>query len=337
MGDAWTTWTTPYQSAPKYKNVDPLQNYKPQQGVVENAVFGQFGGGPTSVGNPYVGPNQWQTKAIDQLSGMRKEAEPAYGAGLKTTEKTLGGGYLDPMQQAGFKNVANDRRSIAEGVFGTGMASQAVNPALGSATRTAQQARAQQRVGTQADADIAKQAFTQYGAERGLQDAAMQRAVAHAPGLAQTLFGEGEALRSAEQDANTAAMMANLRAQGYDDASINQAIRYLGIASGKTIGPVVGKVPAEVMDQTAASLYKGFGCWVAAALYGAGTPAHRLARYWIMVAWRGPTADVVRALYRQIGPALARAITRWPALGRVIRPWFDRAVARGVAALRQEG
>jgi hypothetical protein len=335
MGDLWTKWTTPTQSATKYKNVDPLQHYKPQQQVVENALGQSLGQGSFQVNNPAVGPNQWQTGAIDQLAGMQQAATPAFGQGLRTTQQTMGGQYLDPMSQAGFANVAKDRGSIAASLFGGAMASPALqeDPRYGGAVSAAQQAREQQRVGTRAAADVGEAQWKQYGEERGLQQAAMMRALGAAPDLASALFTGGEALRSGEQEANTAAMMASLRAQGYDQDAINQAIKYLDLASGKTLGPVVGGVPAETMDKIAAQAYKASGCWVAAALYGADTPAFRLARYWIMEAWRGPTATLARALYRRVGPGLARAITRWPALGRQIRPGFDRAVVRGLTAL----
>jgi len=335
MGDLWTKWTTPQQSGAKYKNVDPLQHYKPQQQVVENALGQSLGQGSFQVNNPAVGPNQWQTGAIDQLAGMQTAATPAFGQGVRTTQQTMAGKFLDPMQQAGFANVAKDRGSIAESMFGGAMASPAMqeDPIYGSAARTAQQAREQQRIGTRAEADVGEAQWKQYGEERGLQQAAMMRALGLAPDLASALFTGGEALRSGEQEANTAAMMASLRAQGYDQEAINQAIKYLDMASGKTLGPVVGGVPAVEADKFASNVFKASGCWVAAALYGADTPAHRLARYWIMDAWRGLTANVARALYRRVGPALARAITRRPALGRLIRPWFDQAVLRGLTAL----
>jgi hypothetical protein len=339
MSDLWTKWTTPSQSRTKYTNVDPLQHYKPQQQVVENALGQSLGQGSFPVNNPAVGPNQWQTGAIDQLSGMQQAATPAFTQGLSTTQKTMGGGYLDPMKQAGFANVAADRGSIAQSLFGGAMASPAMqeDPRFASAARTAQQAREQQRIGTRAEADIGEAQWKQYGEERNLQQAAMARALGLAPDLASALFTGGEALRSGEQEANSAAMMASLRAQGYDQDAISQAIKYLDLASGKTLGPVTGPVPAEISDRVASQAYKAYaGCWVAAALYGADTPAHRLARYWIMDAWRGPTATLVRGLYRRVGPVLARAVTRWPACGRLIRPWFDQAVRRGLTALEVE-
>lgn len=71
------------------------------------------------------------------------------------------------------------------------------------------------------------------------------------------------------------------------------------------------------------------GCWVAAALYGAESREFVLARFWIMEAWQGPIAWIVRRLYLRFGPALARQVERSQRLRNLLLPLFDRAVARG--------
>jgi hypothetical protein len=325
----------PTQAATKYKNVDPLSRYKPQQQAVESQLFGSMGQG-FDVGNPYVGPNRWQTGGLDQLTAMQQLANPAFGTGLGTTQRTLGGGYLNPMQQAGFANVAGDRRSMAEAIFGNAMGSpqMAEDPRFASAARTAQQQREQQRLGLRAGADIGEAAFQQYGAERSLQQAAMLRALGLAPGLAEALFKGGEQLRGGEQEANAAAMAASLRAQGYDQEAINRAIQYLSLASGKTLGPVTGPSPFAMGSETAVNVGKlAAACWIAAELYGVGTRRYLLARYWIFGRWQGPLATLVRWGYRRYGRSIAAALRRWPWLKPVIRPLFDRAVAHGAAAL----
>jgi hypothetical protein len=336
MGDVFKGFSGPTQQSSKYKTVDPLQHYKPQQRDVESQLFGSMGQG-FDVGNPYVGPNPWQTGAMDQLSQMQRAATPAFGAGLGTTQRTMGGGYLNPMESAGFANVAGDRRSMADAIFGGAMASpqMAEDPRFASAARTAQQQREQQRVGLRSAADIGEAAFRQYGAERGLQQAAMLRALGLAPDLAGALFKGGEQVRGAEQEANAAAMAASLRAQGYDQEAINQAIAYLNLASGRTLGPVLGPSPASMGRETTTSVANiaAMGCWIAAELYGTGTRRYLLARYWIFGRWQGPWATLARWAYRRYGRAVAAALRRWPWLKPVIRPLFDRAVVCGAAAL----
>jgi hypothetical protein len=325
----------PTQAATKYKNVDPLQHYKPQQQAIEQSLFGAAGQG-FNVGNPYVGPNQWQTGGLDALTQMQQAANPAFGTSLATTQRTMGGGYLNPMQQAGFANVAGDRRSMADAIFGQALASpeMAENPIYGSVARRAQQQREQQRLGLRAGADIGEAAFRQYGEERGLQQAAMMRALGLAPDLAGQLFKGGEELRSAEQQAQAAQMAASLRAQGYDQEAINRALSYLQLASGKTLGPVTGPSPFEMGSETAVNVGKlAAACWIAAELYGVGTRRYLLARYWIFGRWQGPWATLVRWGYRRYGRQIAAALRRWPWLKPVIQPFFDRAVAHGAAAL----
>ncbi len=77
----------------------------------------------------------------------------------------------------------------------------------------------------------------------------------------------------------------------------------------------------------------GGGCWIAAAIYGRQSIEFPLAWYWINVGWQGRLAGLVRRLYYRVGPRVAGWVRRWPLLGRLLRPLFNRAVWRGAAAL----
>jgi hypothetical protein len=87
------------------------------------------------------------------------------------------------------------------------------------------------------------------------------------------------------------------------------------------------------VGQVAGPAAAAMGCWIAAALYGAESPAVVLARHWIFTAWRGPRAALVRTLYRHVGRPVAWGVRRSPTLRRWLRPWFDRAVVEGARAL----
>jgi len=67
------------------------------------------------------------------------------------------------------------------------------------------------------------------------------------------------------------------------------------------------------------------GCWIAAALYGYGTPEFWSARRFIFDRWRGPIAVVARWLYRRSGQRVARR--PWALV--LLHPAFDIAVAKG--------
>lgn len=73
----------------------------------------------------------------------------------------------------------------------------------------------------------------------------------------------------------------------------------------------------------------GGGCWIAAAIYGDGTPAFYRARNFIMHKWTGLVADATRYVYRVVGPWLAPRVRRHAWLRRALKPLFDAAVRRG--------
>jgi hypothetical protein len=236
----WGSWGKPVQVPTKYVQTDPFVHTKPEQAYMENLIQGSMR--RPSPGSSYVGPNAWQTGAIQGLTEMRGEAEPAFRTGLATTGATLGGQYLDPMSQAGFRNVAGERGGIANEVFGSAMAQRGVaeNPLYDTPARRAQRAAAAERMGLQSSVDVARAGYEQAAAERKLQEAARDRGLAFAPGVAAQVFKQGEQARMAEQSARAAAITANMRAQGYDQDAINQVLRYVGMKAGQTLDPVTG-------------------------------------------------------------------------------------------------
>jgi len=74
-------------------------------------------------------------------------------------------------------------------------------------------------------------------------------------------------------------------------------------------------------------------CWVAAAIYGRSSPEFICAWLWLNYGWQGRIAEVVRRLYRSVGPRLASHVTRHAWLRSALRPLFDMAVRRGAAFL----
>lgn len=88
------------------------------------------------------------------------------------------------------------------------------------------------------------------------------------------------------------------------------------------------------------SFGKGFGeaagagafaamCWVAAAIYGDGSPEFWAARRYIVYQWKGRTADIVRALYLRFGERVAKVVRKSRTLKFMLKPLFDVAVRRG--------
>jgi hypothetical protein len=71
-------------------------------------------------------------------------------------------------------------------------------------------------------------------------------------------------------------------------------------------------------------------CWIAEALYGVDTPRVLLVRAWLArcLDRRDGWALVVVPLYGRFGRRMAAAIRFFPALQRIFRPIFDRAVHR---------
>jgi hypothetical protein len=301
--------------------------------------------GPMGVANPYAGPRPEQMASLQALQGYQRTAGPLYGQSVAQQGGTVGGGYLDPMQSAPFQRLAEARQSIARDLFGQAAdvisGGAAARGTYNSSARQAQQAREASRIYNQAAQDIAQAGWGQYGRERELQEAAARGGMQLAPSLAGQVFNAGEQLRSAQQAGNLAQIEGQLRAAGLDQANIQNILRYMQLASGQTLPNIVGQSPwqqgtsvANTVGQVGGSVAGGFmGCWIAAALYGAESPAVALARHWIFTAWRGPKAAIVRTLYRRVGRPVAWGVRRSPTLRRWLRPWFDRAVVRGAQDL----
>ena len=106
------------QASPHSTRLDPYSNFQPQLGAIENMLGGQAGclhqvSGPGAVGNLFVAPGQQQTGALGALEDWYKQATPAFGAGLRGVEETVGGKYLDPMERPEFRRLAEARQNIA--------------------------------------------------------------------------------------------------------------------------------------------------------------------------------------------------------------------------------
>jgi len=71
-------------------------------------------------------------------------------------------------------------------------------------------------------------------------------------------------------------------------------------------------------------------CWIAEALYGVDTPRVALVRAWLARCHkrRDGWALFVVPLYVRFGQRVAGAVRTFPALQRIFRPVFDRAVQR---------
>jgi hypothetical protein len=330
----------PSQYTQKYQQTDPFQNLRPQQQALEGMLGARANAGPMGVQNPYAGPRPEQTASLAALLGYQGAASPLYGQSVAQQGGTVGGGYLDPMQQAPFQRLSAARQNIARDLFGQAAdvvsGGAAARGTYNSSARQAQQLREANRLYNQAAQDIAQAGWGQYGRERELQEAAARYGTQLAPGLAGQVFNAGEQLRSAQQAGNQAQLAAQLQAAGLDQGNIQNILRYMQLASGQALPNLVGQSPWQqgtsvlnTVGQVAGPAAAAMGCWIAAALYGAESPAVALARHWIFTAWRGPRAAFVRVLYRHIGRPVAWGVRRSSTLRQWLRPWFDRAVVRG--------
>jgi hypothetical protein len=234
-------------SKPRQTTVDPYANFQPQLGVIESALGNRLRTPALGLAsNPYVGPSPQQQQALDALANFQSAATPAFGQGLGQLQKTIGGDYLDVANVPAFQRLAQTRQDMARDLFSDALArvnsGAAVGGAFNSSARLRQAAEQARRVGTEAAADVARAGFGQYGAERGAQEAATARGLGLAPGLAESVFGAGERLRAAQQQGATAELEARLRAQGLDDASIQNALNYMRLRAGQT---TLGPTPEE--------------------------------------------------------------------------------------------
>ncbi|HXU80084.1 MAG TPA: hypothetical protein VN914_01720 [Polyangia bacterium] len=98
----------------------------------------------------------------------------------------------------------------------------------------------------------------------------------------------------------------------------------MGISAQRDIAK--GNQQAEIMKSLMSSAaMAAAGCWVAEALFGAGSPKHLAAYRFLFVTWRGPVARAVRRTYVRNGARWARRWwMRW-----LLRPAFEVAAWRG--------
>lgn len=240
---------TPQQTPRQVSGFDPYQNFS-GLGAIENAVMQNLGRGGGDIGNPYVGPNAQQQGALDLLQRFSEEATPTFQAGNRQLQATIGGRYLDPMQQAPFQRLSDARLNLARQLFGEfapeySSSAVAAGVPYSSSSREAGIQRGAERIGTQAAQDIAQAGWGQYGAERGYQEAATARGLGLAPGLAGQVFTGNETLRAAQQQGATAQLEAQLRAMGLGNDAINVALRYMQLRALQPYPSIVGPTPEQ--------------------------------------------------------------------------------------------
>lgn len=111
-------------------------------------------------------------------------------------------------------------------------------------------------------------------------------------------------------------------------ANIGVAQRQIGAQESIAQLQFYGQIISALLGaggQTGAALALPAACWVAAAIYGPGTPEFWAARRFIFERWQGPVAAAVRWLYLRHGRWLARQ--SWAVW--LLRPAFAIAVKRG--------
>jgi hypothetical protein len=253
----------PRQYPRMYTQTQPFQHLGPQDAAIQAFLGQRLAAGAPSVGNPYVGPRGEQTEAIGNLQNYMRQAGPLYGQSVEQQQRTVGGGYLDPMQSAPFQRLSEARQQIARDLFQQA-ADQIAGGAsargtYGSSARQQQQLREGRRVYNQAAQDIAQAGWGQYGRERELQEAAARYGTQLAPGLAGQVFNAGEQLRSAEQAGNLAQIEGQLRAAGVAQGDIQNALRYMQMASGQALPSYVGPSAQESNVATTGGLMSSFG------------------------------------------------------------------------------
>jgi hypothetical protein len=240
----------PQQTPTQLGVYDPYAQFGPQLGAIESVLGPRMRGSALGqVSNPYVGPGPEQQQALAALANFQRQATPAFGQGLGQLQGTIGGQYLDPMQSAPFQRLSEARQSIARDLFGEAAdvisGGAAARGIYNSSARQAQQAREARRLYNQAAQDIAQAGWGQYGAERGMQEAATARALGLAPSLAGQTFGAGEQLRAAQQAGGTAELGARLRAMGLDEATMRTVLDYMRLRGLQPVQPLVGPTGEE--------------------------------------------------------------------------------------------
>lgn len=256
---------TPKQTPRQSTTTDPTSLYPGEREHIRDTIFNKdylnraqpqsiSPGGPT-----YQGPRPEQQQVMASMAANTRATEPLFATGVGELKKTAEGGYTDVASQPGFKTLASTREATARDLFGDLSndinSRAAVRGNYDSSTRLNQRNRAAGRVANQAAQDIAQAGWGQYAQERGYQDAASRTGTQLNPALNQALFGEGETLRSAQQQAaqsdadrgiraQIAEAEAYLRAQGLNQNAIDQMLNYLRTVSGQALPSVVG--PSDV-------------------------------------------------------------------------------------------
>jgi hypothetical protein len=241
------------QTRPIATQTDPFTNLRPQQQVAEAYLGGQMGRDRSGeIGNPYVGPSARQTGALDALQGYLGQATPAFNQGARLLEQTAAGAYLDPTKTEQYQRLKTSQMNLGNMLFrdtAGDLADRSRN--YYSSARRLQQVKAGGEIAGNIGQKVAGAGWGQYGAERGMQEAAAAKGMTLAPGLANQVFGAEEALRSGQQRGNIDQMQGQLASMGLDQQKSNALLQYLGTAAGVPVPYVKGP---SWMDRISTSL-----------------------------------------------------------------------------------
>lgn len=250
----------PTQITPKTTRVDPFEGV-PEFDALRQAIFARRPSAPFSPeGVDLPGLNEAQAQAARATTRAIEGAEPLYGTGVGTLQRTASGGFLSPLSTPEYQRLEARTTDVARNLFDELSGSVANQSALRGAFYSSARARQQADVGRRLSADVARdlaqRAFGQYGAERGLQQQAAIVGAQLSPALAQQLFGQGSALRNqelegqrlklSEQEIELRAYLAN---QGLNEQQINNMMRFVLMSRPELIQPLVGPSPgAQTLD-----------------------------------------------------------------------------------------
>jgi hypothetical protein len=239
------------QSPPKLTQTDPFVKMRPQQQMYEDWLRGATTGSRAGqIGGLGVGPRPEQTQALQDLSAFTGRSMPLYNQSVGELDRVAGGAYLDPTQAAPYQRYQAAQGNLANMLFGQQASQISGSPTAGNTSaRLAQIGAAGAGTAGQAAGRVGQAGYGLYGAERGRQEAAAQAAMNLAPDLSQQIFGYGEKLRSAEQQANIDQVQAQLMGMGLDQQTLQLALGYLRSATGQPARYVTGPSPWEQGNQ----------------------------------------------------------------------------------------
>jgi hypothetical protein len=248
------------QSPPKLTQTDPFVKMRPQQQMYENWLRGATtGSNAGQIGGLGVGPRPEQTQALQDLSAFTGRSMPLYDQSVGELERVAGGQYLDPTQAAPYQRYRETQQDLANMLFGqqAGLIGARRPGAYNTSARLQQVGAAGAGTAGETAGRVGQAGYGLYGAERGRQEAAAQAAMNLAPDLSQQIFGYGEKLRAAEQQANIDQAQAQLAGMGLDQNTLELALKYLRSATGHPEPYIRGPSPWEQTNELLGSLAGG--------------------------------------------------------------------------------